>query len=75
MSGLYNSSRQHYRFIEYDSRIGGSHQLIFNWVFENGKRFGCNARKLEEKGTIFPEDISWKRFDENIRKNLYDIIR
>lgn len=75
MSGLYNSSRQHYRFIEYDSRIGGTHQLVFNWVFENGKKFGCDARKLEEKGTIFPEDINWKRFDENIRKNLYDVIR
>ncbi len=75
MSSLANAKRPHYRYIEYDGRPGGSHELIYNWVYDNGKRLSCDARKLEEKEGLFPEDISWKEFNTRKRTNRYDIIR
>ena len=75
MSSLSTALRPHYRFVEYDGRPGGSHELIFNWIFDNGKRFTCDARKLEEKESLFPEDVSWRVFDSGKRKSRYDIIR
>ncbi len=75
MSSLASAMRPHYRFIEYDGRPGGSHELIFNWVSDNGKRLACDARKLEEKEGLFPEDVSWDEFETDKRNSRYDIIR
>lgn len=75
MSSLSSALRSHYRFIEYDGRPGGSHELLFTWVPDNGKRLACDARALEEKESLFPEDISWKTFNSRKRNSRYDIIR
>jgi hypothetical protein len=63
MSSLANARRPHFRYIEYDLRLGGSHELLYNWVYSNGKQLSCNGRKLEEKESLFPEDISWQIFE------------
>lgn len=75
MSGLANAKRAHYRYIEYDSRPGGSHEMVYNWVYNKGKYLSCDARKLEDKEALFPSDVSWKDFYMNKRKSRYDIIR
>jgi len=74
MSGLTNAKKNYYRYIEYDSRLGGSHEMIYNWVYDKGKDLSCDARKLEDKKTLFPFDVRWKDFYMNKRKNLYDVI-
>lgn len=75
MSSLASSSKPHYRFIEYDYGIGGSHDLLFSWVYSDGKKLGCDARKLEDDKLFFPEDISWKPFDAKSKRSRFDVIR
>lgn len=75
MASIAGSDRPHWRFLEFDNGIGGSHKEIYSWVFENGKKLGCDARSLEEKETLFPQDISWKPFYKQLRRGRYDIIR
>jgi hypothetical protein len=75
MASLAGSSSPHYKFIEYDYGIGGSHELLFAWVPQDGKKLGCNARELEEKSLLFPADVSWKDFNPRVRRDRYDTIR
>ncbi|MEC7275939.1 MAG: hypothetical protein VXV96_06430 [Bdellovibrionota bacterium] len=75
MSALNNSGKEHYHFLEFDNGIGGTHQELFSWTHRNGKHLGCNARELEEKEPIFPQDISWDKFTKKLRRGRYDIIR
>jgi hypothetical protein len=75
MASLAGSSAPHYRFIEYDYGIGGSHELLFSWVPQDGKYLGCDARELEEKGLLFPSDVVWKDFNPRLRRNRFDAIR
>jgi hypothetical protein len=53
--------RPHYRYLEFDGFSGGSHQTLYSWVYDNGKRLSCD-RSLETEHAIFPPDISWKPF-------------
>lgn len=61
LSGIRNSFRPHYRFIEYDESGGGSHQQVYSWVFDNGKRLSCD-RERSYQTPIFPSDITWEPF-------------
>ncbi|CAM9901972.1 unnamed protein product, partial [Chrysoparadoxa australica] len=74
MASLRGANAAHYRFIEFDSGIGGSHRQLYSWVPETGKQLGCDARKLEEISPIFPIDVVWKDFNLQSRRRL-DIIR
>ena len=75
MASLANANSPHWRFIEYDNGIGGSHAELFSWVYDSGKKLGCNARPLEEKQPVFPGDVQWDDFYKNTRKGRFDVIR
>ncbi|MCF8059514.1 MAG: hypothetical protein K9K67_09470 [Bacteriovoracaceae bacterium] len=75
MASLAGADKPHYRFVEYDYGIGGSHKELYSWVPDNGKKLGCNARSLEEKVVLFPEDVEWKDFFKNIKRGRFDTIR
>lgn len=58
MESLRASGGDHYRYVEYDDGIGGSHERLHNWVFFRGKTWNCEqtkARKIE----AFPKDVRW----------------
>ena len=76
LSGLKSSHREHYRYIQYDSVYGGSHQKIYDWVYDNGKRLSCD--KDDEQMTslsLFPDDVSWRDFTPDNIKNFFKTIR
>lgn len=76
MAGLHNSSREHYRFVEYDNGIGGSHEKLYSWVYSNGKELGCQSKRYRrQKRSVFPADVSWKSFSTDFRKTRFDVIR
>lgn len=75
MASMAGADASHWRFIEFDNGIGGSHQEVYSWVFENGKKLGCNARALEEEAPIFPEDVSWDRFFKKPAGGRFDLMR
>ncbi|MCR9202960.1 MAG: hypothetical protein NXH75_00145 [Halobacteriovoraceae bacterium] len=75
MASLRGANAAHHRFIEFDTGIGGSHRQIYSWVPETGKKFSCDARKLEETLPIFPIDVSWKDYNVQGQRGRLDIIR
>jgi hypothetical protein len=63
------SYRPHVRYLEFDGFSGGSHQTLYSWVFDNGKRLSCD-RSVENEHPIFPDDIAWKPFyDDELEKS------
>lgn len=52
--------RPSYRYIEYDSLRGGSHEKLYSWTKKSQYHLSCeeNARKNEQ---YFPEDIRWAK--------------
>lgn len=74
LTGLKRSNREHYRFIEDDIGIGGSHQKIQSWVYLDGKKLSCEETfRTASEPLIFPEDIRWSPFynEEILRKDGY----
>jgi hypothetical protein len=60
MTSMQNQLNQSYRYIEYDTQQGGSHQKLYTWIFEHNKKLSCD--QSEAPPEIFPEDILWKGF-------------
>ncbi len=57
---------RHYRFIDYDTHEFGTHRKIYSWVQMKNKKFDCRPdpnRMIMDKMSVFPEDVSWKRWD------------
>jgi len=74
LTGLKRSNREHYRYIEDDIGIGGSHQKIQAWVYHDGKSLSCDDKfKKASEPLLFPDDIRWNPFynDELLRKDGY----
>lgn len=63
MTGIRRSLRGHWRYIEYDTQTGGSHQPLFAWVYDNGKRRSCEDVGEREFLTM-PSDVRWDFFTE-----------
>ncbi|GAB4407267.1 MAG: hypothetical protein OHK0056_07310 [Bacteriovoracaceae bacterium] len=63
LTGLGRSDREHYRYVEYDSGIGGSHKRIYSWVFDDGKKLRCPSDfKTATPLGYFPSDIRWNNY-------------
>lgn len=76
MSALETANQPHYRFIQYDYGLGGTHEELYSWVFHNGKEIQCEAGAPGgEARSPFPNDVTWKGFYEVEDRNFYDIIR
>lgn len=62
MGLMKNQINKSYRFIEYDTQRGGSHQKIYGWVEDVGLKHACknlNSAKKESSPEIFPQDVVW----------------
>jgi hypothetical protein len=68
MSTMYFDVNKFYRYIEYDTEHGGSHQKIFSWVLEHDKKLACD--KVDASPEIFPKDIQWQPLKPNENKAL-----
>lgn len=65
MSLMRNQINRSFRFIEYDTRTGGSHQKIYGWVEYPIQNYGCKdeAKKPSQVPIdIFPQDVVWETF-------------
>ncbi len=72
MTGLANSSRNHFRYIAYDSGVGASREKIYSWVFSNGKKLSCTSKlRQRQKIAIFPADVSWNGFKTDGHQDFY----
>ena len=51
-----------YRFIEYDTQHGGSHQKIYGWIEDKKKVYICNNSNNDNLIDFFPQDVVWSGF-------------
>lgn len=60
MSTMQYQTNKSFRFIEYDTQHGGSHQKLYSWIQQQSLNLACdkNIRSPE----IFPVDIYWNPF-------------
>jgi hypothetical protein len=60
-----NQINKNYRFIEYDTQHGGSHQKLYAWVEDFNKKIVCrnlSSKKIENQIDLFPQDVNWVNF-------------
>ncbi len=73
MAVLKKRDSEHYQYIQYDNRVGGTHEKIYSWVYHSGKNLSCVSSKkdknkksiyqlVELKEEVFPLDVSWEYF-------------
>ncbi|MBT3982641.1 MAG: hypothetical protein HOE90_14885 [Bacteriovoracaceae bacterium] len=73
LEGRLKSGLETYSYIEYDNRVGGSHQKIYSWVPIKSKRLDCKDEDYALRNKYFPEfpkDIVWhtKSIHKQLRK-------
>ena len=60
---LYRNKDHSYLYKTYDFGSGGTHQRIYSWIFNRGKKLLCVNEKeklsFEETQSSFPNDIRW----------------
>lgn len=78
MRNLSNVDREHYRFIDYDNGINGTHDKLYSWVMVDYKKLRCEDEKITERNNskqIFPNDVRWikisKPEDNNLKGYIY----
>lgn len=65
MSLMRNQINRSYRFIEYDTRTGGSHQKMYAWVEYPVQNYSCKDESKKPSQVpldIFPQDVVWEPF-------------
>lgn len=74
MVGRRSGFKEHYRYVEYDSFEGGSHQKIYNWIYDNGKRLSCDKTRPYEI-PVFPSDVNWQGFAPTGEDDDFSVIK
>ena len=80
MESLRHKNHEHYRYIEYDFGVGGSHDRIHNWVFSTGKQLSCikqtkNLASKSYRAALIPKDVRWADFSIKINAASNYIVR
>jgi hypothetical protein len=69
MNNMRNQLNQFYRYVEYDSALGGSHQKIYSWIFSDNKKIPCEVEEREQE--IFPQDVVWQSMKEDEERTIH----
>lgn len=69
LSLMKGQTSKEFRFVEYDSGRGGTHQKIYAWIGTQGKSHMCKNKKglfkkpqQETQFDVFPQDVVWESF-------------
>jgi hypothetical protein len=59
-----NHHNKTFRYIEYDSGIGGTHQKLYSWIISSNRSYTCKQKpeSRENEYEIFPHDVVWEAF-------------
>ncbi len=74
LTGRRRSNLEHYTYVQYDDNQGGSHQKLYSWIYDSGKRLSCGVKKEDDNDEIFPHDVYWQAFGSKT-KGRNDYIR
>jgi hypothetical protein len=73
LSLMKNQINKNFRFIEYDTQRGGSHQKLYSWVADSAKVSICKNHKdaiKENQFDLFPQDVVWPSFTPDDDKTI-----
>ncbi|MBC7429877.1 MAG: hypothetical protein H7336_14785, partial [Bacteriovorax sp.] len=68
MSLMKNLTNSQYRFVEYDTVKGGSHQKIYGWIHQKEQNYACKYASKTPKQIpfdVFPQDVAWEYFKQD----------
>lgn len=74
LSLMKNQINRNFRFIEYDTQRGGSHQKIYGWVEDKSLAFACKNQKAPRKENqfdLFPQDVVWQNFSPDDERTIH----
>jgi hypothetical protein len=66
LKAMKNVMGTHFRFIDYDTHEFGTHRKIYSWVKMDTRKYDCRPdpnRLINDKLRVFPQDVSWKRWE------------
>ncbi len=77
LSLMKGQTNKEFRFVEYDSGRGGTHQKIYAWIGSQGKTLMCKNKKglfkkaePEAQFDVFPQDVVWETFTPDEDKTV-----
>ncbi|MFA6235906.1 MAG: hypothetical protein WC635_01155 [Bacteriovorax sp.] len=73
LSVMRNQINKEYRFIEYDTQHGGSHQKIYGWVEQKNHAYVCKDKKSQPKENqfdVFPQDVAWVNYTPDEERTI-----
>jgi hypothetical protein len=73
LSLMKNQINKSYRFVEYDSGHGGSHQKIYGWISDSANEIACKYKKSsgkENQFDLFPQDVVWEQYTPDEEKMI-----
>lgn len=70
MGLMENQLGSSFRFTEYDTQSGGSHQKIYSWIPDGTKRLDCAASGKIILEDTFPEDVNWEEFPDGKQEGI-----
>ena len=68
MSLMKNQINRQFRFVEYDTVPGGSHQKIYAWIHDKSQEYSCKYDSKTPKQIpfdVFPQDVVWEHFKQD----------
>ncbi len=69
LGSMKNQLNKFFRYIEYDSGQGGSHERIYNWIRFDNRRLACEKEKAAFD--FFPQDVVWQVLKEDEEKVVH----
>ena len=74
LEGMAQFKLDHFKYLDYDSTYGGTHNKINWWVPVSGKMMGCNSKAEDEAPNpqeIFPSNVEWNDFGNLATKDTF----
>jgi hypothetical protein len=63
LTGLRNSNKFYYRFLDYDSHTHGTHAKVYSWIKYRRFESSCSSKVNEQviqKSQVMPQDHKWE---------------
>lgn len=73
MNLMKTTEKNYYKYLEYDNRKGGTHAMVYTWIYDDSGSLSCQNKQSMGRQTnaeYFPSDVTWKRFESGNKKTV-----
>lgn len=71
MALMRTTEKNHYKYLEYDNGAGGTHAMVYAWIYDDSASMNCKNKQSMGHQTMeefLPDDVSWKKFKTETEK-------